>query len=204
MIFYLCRHGLCLGGNSMSRTLYFMIFLLILITLPACLPNATFYVHPNVDFSFIHRVAIFPFQNMSQDIHAAARVQSIFMAGILEQGGLILVDQGEVLHTLQKLKISPNAILSSEQIITLGQQLSVEAIFFGTVEEYGLVRIGNDQVYNLTAAFSLAETETGSMIWNAQVSNNGTSIWRRLFGGGTASLYDVSSSAVRAAQRTLF
>jgi hypothetical protein len=188
----------------MSRILYFMIFLLILTPSLACSPRATSYVHPNVDFSFIHRVAIFPFQNMSQDTHAAARIQSIFMAGILEQEGIILVDQGEVLYTLQKLNISPASILSAEQIKALGQQLAVEGIFFGTVEEYGMARIGNDQVYIVTAAFSLAETETGSLIWNAQVSNDGTSFRRRLFGGGTASLYEVSSSAVKAAQRTLF
>jgi len=157
-----------------------------------------------VDFSFIHRVAIFPFENMSQDLQASARVQSIFMAGILEQGGLTLVDQGEVLYALQKLKISPGAALTSEQIVTLGRELSVEGVFFGTVEEYGLARINNTQVYNVTAAFRLFETETGSLIWNSQVSNDGTSFWRRLFGGGSASLYDVSRSAVRSALRTLF
>ena len=72
-------------GNSMGRTLYIIIFLAILIQLPACSPRATRYVHPNVDFSYINRVAIFPFQNRSQDSQAAPRVQSIFMAGILEQ-----------------------------------------------------------------------------------------------------------------------
>jgi hypothetical protein len=170
----------------------------------ACAPSATSYVHPNVDFSFIRRVAIFPFHNMSRDTQAAARLQSVFMAGILEYGELILVDQGEVLHTLQKLNISAGAALSSEQIIRLGKALSVEGIFFGTVEEYGLARISNTQVYTVTAAFSLSETETGSLIWNSQVSKNGTSFWRRLFGGGSASLYSVSRSAVETAQRTLF
>jgi len=188
----------------MSRALYSILFLAILIQLPACSPGATKYVHPNVDFSYIHRVAIFPFHNRSQDIQAAARVQSIFMAGILEHGELVLVDQGEVLHTLQKLKISPAADLSSEQVVALGEQLAVEGIFFGTVEEYGQARITNAQVYNITATFSLLETETGSLIWNSQVSKNGTSFWRRLFGGGSASLYDVSRSAVESAQGTLF
>ena len=188
----------------MSRVLHFIIFLMILIQFQACAPRATHYAHPNVDFSSIQRVAIFPFQNMSQDTQAAARVQSIFVASILEEGELILVDHGEVLHTLQKLKMSTGAVLSAEQIINLGQQLSVEGIFFGTVEEYRLERISNTQAYNVTVAFSLFETETGSLIWNSQVNHNGTSFWRRLFGGGTASFYDVSRSAVKAALRTLF
>jgi len=188
----------------MRRGISFVIFLTVLSQLPACSPRATDYVNPNVDFSFVHRVAIFPFQNRSQDLQAAARVQSIFMAEILDRGGLVLVDQGQVLSILQQSKISPGATLSSEQIIDLGKQLSVQGIFFGTVEEYGQARISNAQVYQITASFSLLETETGSLIWNSQVSRDGTSFWRRLFGGGTASLYQVSRSAVRDALRTLF
>jgi len=176
----------------------------ILIQLPACSPSATKYVHPNVDFSYVQRVAIFPFQNLSQDMNAAPRIQSIFMAGILEHDELVLVDQGEVLDALRTMKISPGEELSPEQVVALGGQLSVQGIFFGTVEEYGQARIRNAQVYNVTASFSLLETETGSLIWNSQVSKNGTSFWRRLFGGGSASLYDVSRSAVEAAQGTLF
>lgn len=188
----------------MGRALYFLVLLAVLAQLPACSPRTTSYINKNVDFSYVQRVAIFPFRNLSQDTQAAARVQSIFMAGILEQGGLALVDEGEVLHALQKLRISPEAALSSEQVVALGKELGVQGIFFGTVEEYGQARINNTQVYMITAAFSLLETETGSLIWNSQVSNNGTSFWRRLFGGGSASLYDVSRSAVEAAQRSLF
>jgi hypothetical protein len=194
----------CQGHESMGRALCVLILLVVLAQLAACSPRATSYINRNVDFSYVQRVAIFPFRNLSQDTQAAARVQSIFMAGILEQGGLALVDEGEVLHALQKLRISPEAALSSEQVVALGKELGVQGIFFGTVEEYGQARISNTQVYMITAAFSLLETETGSLIWNAQVSNNGTSFWRRLFGGGSASLYDVSSSAVKAAQRSLF
>jgi hypothetical protein len=188
----------------MGRPSYSAVFLAILVLLPACSPRTTNYVNTNVDLSYIQRVAIFPFRNMSQDMQAAPRVQSIFMAGILEQGDLLLVDQGEVLHTLQRLKISPEAALSSEQVVDLGRELGVQGIFFGSVEEYGQTRINNTQVNHITAAFSLLETETGSLVWNSQVSNNGTSFWRRLFGGGSASLYDVSRLAVRTAQRSLF
>ena len=188
----------------MSRALFLIIILAMLAQLSACGPKATKYVNPAVDFSYIHRVAIFPFQNTSSDIQAAARIQSIFLTGVLDEGELLVVDQGEVLNTLRRMKMAPEAILSPEQIVALGQELAVEGIFFGTVEEYGQARISNAQVYNVTASFSLAETETGTLIWNSQVSKNGTSFWRRLFGGGTASLYDVSRSAVDSALGTLF
>jgi len=174
------------------------------LALAACSPRATNYLNTKADLSYVQRVAIFPFSNMSQDMQAAPRVQSIFVAGLLEQGGLTLVDEGEVLHTLERMKISPEAALSTEQVVALGKALNVQGIFFGSVEEYGQTRINNSQVYHITAAFSLLETETGSLVWNSQVSKSGTSFWRRLFGGGSASLYDVSRSAVRTAQKSLF
>lgn len=190
--------------RALGRAICVIVLLTVGGQLPACAPGTTHYVNDRVDFSYVQRVAIFPFRNMTSDMQAAPRVQSIFMSALLEQGDLSLVDQGEMLHTLQKLKISPAAALSAQQVITLGKELGVQGIFFGTVEEYGQARIDNSQVYHITAAFSLSETETGSLIWNAQVSNDGTSIWRRLFGGGSASLYEVSHSAVTAALRSLF
>jgi hypothetical protein len=56
----------------------------------------------------------------------------------------------------------------------------------------------------VTASFSMAETETGNLIWRSQVHVGGSSLWRTLFGGNPVSLYEVSRAAVRKALGTLF
>jgi len=178
--------------------------MLALIMLASCAPQATSYVRDDVDFSYVRRVAVFPFQNLSQDVHASQRLQSIFVAEILAQDALVILEQGETLHAMAKLRLSPAAQLSKEQIIALGQALSVDAIFFGTIEEYGVERISDGRTYSVTASFNLVETETGLMVWNSQTRADGTSFWRRLFGGGSASLYDVSRDAIQQALETLF
>ena len=49
----------------------------------------------------------------------------------------------------------------------------------------------------------MTETQTGEEIWRAQVNETGSSVWTRLFGGSTASLYTVSNEVVRTALDTL-
>ena len=123
---------------------------------------------------------------------------------MLNQDALRTIDLGETLGGMRALRLDAASVLTPQQIVDLGKQLSVDAIFFGDVEEYGLERSSSDRVYYVTLAFSLAETETGTIIWQSTVHEDGTSLWRKLFGGGSASLHDVTRSAVAEALGTLF
>ena len=188
----------------MIRSTLILLLLSSTVALSGCSPRATSYVNPDVDFSFVHRVAVFPFQNLSADHRAPARVGSIFLAEILEHEGLVILAPGETLSTLVEMKLGSAEVLSADQIVELGRRLDVDAVFFGTVEEYGLEQMGRDRSFALTASFSMAETSTGALIWNSQVHKGGVSIWRKLFGGGAPEPYSVSRDAVRQALGTLF
>jgi hypothetical protein len=188
----------------MIRSLFAVVLLVFAAALPGCSPRATAYINPNVDFSFVHRVAIFPFQNLSADHKAPARVGSIFLSEILEYEGLVILAPGETLSTLVEMKMGTAEALSADQIVALGQRLEVDAVFFATVEEYGMGQTGRDRSFGLTASFSMAETSTGTMIWNSQVHKSGISIWRKLFGGGAPEPYTVTRDAVRQVLGTLF
>lgn len=169
-----------------------------------CAPGLSSYVRSDADFSHVRRAAVLPFQNLSQDLHAGTRLQSVFMSAVLQEGTLALVDLGETLDAMNRLRLNVDAALTPDQITALGKELQVDALFLGTVEEYGLERMSNDRVYVVTASFSLVETETGSTVWKAQAHRDGTSFWRKLFGGGSASLYQVSRGTVDQALGTLF
>lgn len=177
---------------------------IILVIFSGCSPNTTSYVRDDVDYSFISTVAIFPFRNLSQDVNANQRVHSIFVAQVLDREMVSVIEYGTVLSAMTQMQLDVNSVLTPEQIVQLGTIMSVDGIFFGTVEEYGLERLSKDRTYSVTAAYSLAETQTGTLIWNAQTSTDGGSLWRKLFGGGSASLYKVSKSNVNKALETLF
>jgi len=178
--------------------------MIVLVLLPGCSPRATSYVRQDVDYSFIRKVAVLPFQNLSQDINANARVYSIFVAQLLDRQAVDVAEYGAVLSAMAQMQLDFNSVLPPEQIVKLGKILEVDGIFFGSVQEYGLERISQDRTYTITASYSLAETQTGLTVWSAQARNDGASFWRKLFGGGSASLYSVSKSNVELALETLF
>jgi hypothetical protein len=172
--------------------------------LAGCAPQTTHFIHPDVDLGFVKRCAVVPFQNLSADRFAAARLQPVFLAELLQTEALEVVDPGATLAACGRLGLGAEAPPTPEQIIALGEALGAQAIFTGTVEDYGQRRSGGDQTYALTASFSMSETETGAMVWNAQVSRDGSSLWRKLFGGDSASQHEVSRRAVRDALESLF
>lgn len=169
---------------------------LVLPILTGCAGSSRSFVHPTVDFSHIHRCAILPYQNLTADGFADERLQSIFLMEILQRGSLAIVDPEETVSAMKAEKLTPGATFTPEQIVALGKALSVEAVFLGSVEEYGLQSRSRQQIYEVTAVFSMAETETGNLIWRSQVHADGSSFWKKLFGGDSAGLYDVSRRAV--------
>jgi hypothetical protein len=179
----------------------------LLLLIPAglgCAGGVTSFLQPNIDFSHIQKCALLPFRNLTSDGFADERLQSIVMTEVLRHGSLVLLDPEETVGAMKELKISLSTPPSPEQIVALGKALSVEAVFLGSVEEYGLTSGTREETNSVTLALSMAETETGNMIWRAHVHVSGSSIWKRLFGGDSAGLYDVSRTAVRRALGTLF
>jgi len=169
-----------------------------------CAPRASQFVREDVDFSFIRRVAVFPFYNLTQDTYAAQRVQSIFVTEVLAKKEIEMIDRGEVLAVVAEMKLPLDHILSPEQIKDLGKRLGADGVFFGTIEEYGLDRTSHDPSQVVTGVYQLCETQAGGTIWSSQTRTDGTSLLRKFFGGGTAGIYDVARANVRAALGTLF
>lgn len=169
-----------------------------------CGAGASHYMREDVDLSFIRRVAVYPFYNLSQDMFGGQRVQSVFVSELLERGQVEVIDRGEMLAAIAELKLHPDTILSPEQIVALGKRLKADGIFFGTIEEYGLERTSDDPTYVITGNYQLCEAETGRTVWSSQMRTDGSSVMRKLFGGGTAGMFAVARHNVQAALGTLF
>ncbi len=169
-----------------------------------CGAGASHYLRDDVDLSFIRRVAVYPFFNLSQDMFGGQRVQSVFVTELLERGQVEVVDRGEMLAAITELKLHPDTILSPEQVVALGKRLKADGIFFGTIEEYGLERSSDDPTYAITGNYQLCEAETGRTVWSSQMRTDGASLLRKLFGGGSAGMFDVARHNVRTALGTLF
>ncbi len=161
------------------------------------------FIHPSFDFGYTERVAVLPFLNISNDDLADERIQSLFLMELLDADVLAVIDSRESAAALAKFRIDPNRALTTEQIIDIGEELGVQAVFTGVVEEYGLSRSDRTRGPEVTAVFEMVETETGSVVWRAQAHQTGGSFWKRLFGKTADDPYTVSRRLVRKALRTL-
>lgn len=188
----------------MKRTIISAGWLLLAIGLSGCGGGAVSHVRDDVDYSHIQRVAVYPFVNRSQDQLAGARVQTVFITDLATRGGLQIIDPGETLAAMRELRYDPGMELSAAQIIDLGKRLDVDAVFFGAVDDYGFERENANRAAVVTLSMRLAETQTGSVVWLSQDQRSGTSVWRKLFGGGSASLHDVTRAVVADCLGSLF
>lgn len=168
-----------------------------------CGSSAKSFIKPRVDFSYLQRAAVLPFENLTRDDLADERMQSVFLSEILAEGVLEIADPRETAAVLGTLGVRPGQQLTPEEVVALGEKLSVDAVFFGVVEEYGYSRGGTVSAAAVTLVLGLAETETGSIVWRAQSHETGTSFWKRLFGGAPDDLYEVSRTTVQKALATL-
>ena len=190
-------------GDEMSKKTLIVWWVVLLSLVAGCGSGPVYHVRSDVDFSFIRRVAVVPFQNLSADRFASQRMGSVFVTELLQFEGLQIIDPGEVLQAYSALRLTPDMPMTPEQVVAMGERLGADAVFTGTIEDYGLVRLGSSQTYAVTAVFGMAETQSGAAIWTAQVRKDSNSFWQKIVGGQPTSLYEVSRRSVREALGTL-
>jgi hypothetical protein len=144
----------------------------------------TKFIHPGFDFSFIEKIAVVPFENLSNDQAAGAKATRYFTTALLATEAFEVLEPGEVSASLEKFGLVSTAQLTDEQVITLGQELGVQAVFLGTLSEATSMRSGATTVNVVTVVVRLLETETGATVWSATNTEDSSSFWSSLFGTG--------------------
>ena len=159
----------------------------------ACTPMLpTTFVHPAFDFSYLQTVAVVPFENLSDDRGAGARMTRYFVSELLATEAFSVVEPGEVSATMQAMGLVRTAELTEEQIIDLGQRLNAQGLFLGSVPESGVQRAGGSSEAVVTLDVRLVETETGEVVWSTTHSESGRGFWNAILGGSGSSLGEVS------------
>ena len=192
-----------MGTQRRARSLAALLLSAGSVLLGGCGGGSSSYVHPSIDFGYMKRATVLPFRNLTSDELADERIQSIFLMELLEQDILELVDAREAQAALVAMDVRPGTELTPEQAVELGGRLKVDALFTGTVEEYGINRADRSRSSEVTLVLEMVETQTGVVAWRSQVHRTGSSLSQRLFGGSPQDLYTVSRTAVTDALRTL-
>ena len=156
-------------------------------------------MHPDYNFAYVERVAVIPFEDLTEDRGAAARMSRYFVTELLDERIFDIVEPGEVTDGMVAIGAYRVAELTPAQIGELGRKFRAQALFLGSVTESATVRTGSSSENVVTIDVRLVETETGSVIWSTTVTEAGRGFWSRLFGTNGDSMGEVSRKAARRA-----
>ncbi|MBI4682023.1 MAG: hypothetical protein HY757_02850 [Nitrospirae bacterium] len=183
---------------------YIIIIVVALFIIPGCRSGVPVYhLSEDIDFSFYKKVAVMPFDNLTNEKYADQIVRQLVISEILASGFLDVVFPGEVQKVINELDIKSVSSLSKQQITALGKALNVEAIITGSVEEYGEVKMGNISAPQVTVSLMMADAGTGSIVWSITKTRGGASFLARHFGASHETISETVMLLVRDAIQTL-
>jgi polysaccharide biosynthesis protein PelC len=162
----------------------------------------TVFVNKQYNFNFLEKVAVVPFENLSSDQGAAARVTHIFVTELLASESFDIAEPGEVSKVTQKYTGGGGASLTKDQIVEVGKALGVQGIILGSVNENSSSR-GTSTANEITINARMVETETGQTVWSATNTEGGRGFWSSLFGTGDKSPSEATRECVKRIIKTL-
>ena len=170
--------------------------------LTSCAGNLapTQFIDPDFDFEFVERVAVYPFENQSNDREAGTRSTRLFMTELLATGAVGVVETGEVLAAVSqipRLQAPKVTRPSRAEIIALGEQLNVQALVLGTVTQSETLRSGQVGIPVVTIDAHLVETETGTSVWAGTHTEKGGGLGKKILGTGTEPISETTRRCIR-------
>ena len=169
---------------------------LLIIFMAGCGVKPTVFLHPQYNFRFVERVAVVPFENLSADQGAGARITQVFITELFASEVFDIVEPGETNRVLEPYSIVRTSALTKEQIRSIGKELNVQGLILGTVTESSSLRTGGSTFNTVTMVARMVETETGSTVWSATHSQGGRGFWSSIFGTENKSQSEVTRTCV--------
>jgi polysaccharide biosynthesis protein PelC len=162
-----------------------MMVILIALGLFGCGMGPTVFLNRDYNYQYLERVAIIPFDNLTDNQMAGARATRVFLSQLLASESFDVVEPGEVSRAVDKFTAGGrNSELTQEQILNIGKELKVQGIFVGSITELTELRSGSSSTNIVTIVARLIETEKGTTIWSGTNSSGKKGFWASLFGGG--------------------
>ncbi len=174
-----------------------------LVGLAGCFgPGRTDFVHPDLDIASIQRVGVVPFKNYSQTSLAGERMTSMFTTELAAIDLFSVTDPGVLENYIKAMGLKSYA-LSKEQLKGIHKKYKLDALCFGSVDEYGLMSIGGEQLPVVTISARLVDTQTGGILWMSSATVSGKSKTPLIDIGEIHVLQKVAKIACRKTLRSL-
>jgi TolB-like protein len=174
----------------------------ILFTEACASSHQTRYLHPNADLGMIQKVAVVPFENLTEERTAGEKLTRIFFIELLALDVFEVSEPGQAVKVLRSQAGALDA-LGPADLQRIGKDLGVDALFMGSVVDYTETRSGSSQDPRVTIQVRLVETQTGTTIWSASQTRSRAALSTKLFGIGRESLTEAARDLIRDELKTL-
>lgn len=160
----------------MKKLLTLTTYCLLLTMLLGCGSNLRLYIHEEADFGYLEKIAVLPFVNLTNHQFASEKITDCFITELLIAGKFDIVDSGEVVKIIRE-----NGVVFNEQnkdmdlatIKKIGEKLGVQAIIIGSVAQYEMVTISQEQYPAISINTRLIDVGTGKIAWMGSYVANG-------------------------------
>ena len=161
------------------------------------------YTNRRADLSGLRKVAVLPFDNMTDERLAGEKVQRLFVTELLNAGTFEVIEPGRVIRVLRDEKIESPGAMSPEDVQRVGRALKADGLVLGTVLELSEAKGAQGAAPVVTIQLKLVETGTGTTVWAATRQRTGATFGSRFLGFSPPSSTVVVTEAVRDAIHTI-
>lgn len=163
----------------------------------ACAAPARLFVNADADMSYYRRIAVLPFDNLSGDRFAGARVTRAFVTELVISGRYEIVEPEEYRVALAAIGGEAN-VQGQYDLAKLqdgARRVQATGILRGAVTEYQMIRAGSDQVPAVGFDVELVDVATGQIVWRLSASKKGHGRLPLVGGPNTRTLASVAQEA---------
>lgn len=162
----------------------------------------TRYLHPNADLGMIKKVAVVPFENLSEDRTAGEKLTRIFFVELLALDVFDVAEPGQAVKALRSGG-TPVDALGPAELQRIGKELGVDGLFLGSVVDFAESRSTSGSDPRVTVQLRLIDTQSGTTIWSTSRTRSRAAAATKLLGVGRESLTEVGREVIRAELQTL-
>jgi len=141
------------------------------------------YFKPGVTISQIKSLAVLSFDNISGYPDAGKKAVNLFLTELARTELFEIAEMGEVEKTLRSLRVRTTAELDLSKRQNLGEQLNVQVVIVGSVDEYELRQEGGRTVPVVAISARMLQVQTGDILWAVSHIHDGND-WETVFGFG--------------------
>ncbi len=130
------------------------------------------YTHAELDLGAIKKVSVLPFDNYSSEPRAGERVTAAFHSELIALRLFDVVDPAQTEDFLARAKLNPQT-MGVPELKKLREALAVDAVVYGSADEYATQTVGTDTFPVVTLSVRLVDVQTGTVLWRDTVSGTG-------------------------------